>query len=117
MLRLLSLDPGRDWHRARSRVVGMLAGRSDTRSASALLNRTRSSGQGHCQRAACDCIMTVLDVVQRHDALDLGRLVRRVESRLLLGLFSRSLARGPGFQLARDALQVVRHLRVSLEEE
>lgn len=54
---------------------------------------------------------------QGHDALDPRMSLLQVQACLLLCFLPSCLARRPRFQLAGDALEIVGHFRVRLEEE
>jgi hypothetical protein len=80
----------------------------------------RGSGTGSLRRGGVRivCMVVVLQAAcQGHDALNPRLFLFEVHTRLLLGLLAGRLAGSPRLQLPSNALQIVWHLRVCLEEE
>lgn len=58
-----------------------------------------------------------MHTAQSHDAIDVGLLILRTEFGTLLCRLLGELSRCSGFEFSGDALQVIGHLRIRLEEE
>lgn len=66
--------------------------------------------------SSCGCPLT-LHVSQCKDAIHAILFVLGVEPGTLLGLFAGRLRRRACFELASDAMEIIRHLRVRFQEE